>query len=83
MPDEVSSGGDYPQGSGLEARVSAVETRLARIESAVDAMRLDLAEIKGKLSNMPTTVTLFGLIVTVFAAAFGLSIAVLRFAPPH
>jgi len=31
-----------------------------------------LAEIKGRLANMPTTVTLFGLVITVFGAAFAL-----------
>jgi len=84
MPNEVSSGGgDYSQGSSLEARVTAVEVRLTRIETAVDAIRLDLAEIKGKLSNLPTTFQLLymqaGLILAIFAAAFGL----LRLAAPH
>jgi hypothetical protein len=84
MPNEVSSGGGgYPQGSSLEARVTAVEVRLTRIETAVDGIRLDLAEIKGKLSNLPTTFQLLymqaGLILAIFAAAFGL----LRLAAPH
>src|SRR5437868_7317818 len=30
MPDEISSGGDYSPGAGLEARVTAVEARLGR-----------------------------------------------------
>jgi len=61
----------------------SVEARLARLEAGIDQIRLDLAEIKGKLSNMPTTVTLFGLVITVFAAAFGMSLAVLKFAAGH
>jgi hypothetical protein len=56
----------------------SVEARLARLEAGIDQIRLDLAEIKGKLSNMPTTVTLFGLVITVFAAAFGMSLAVIK-----
>jgi hypothetical protein len=55
------------------------EARLARLEAGVDQIRLDLAEIKGRLSNMPTTVTLFALVLTIFAAAFGL----LKLASPH
>jgi hypothetical protein len=64
-----------------------VEARLARLETAVDeirkdmqALRHDVAEIKGKLSNMPTTVTLLGLVVAVLAAGFGMALAVAKLA---
>ena len=101
MPDEVHSGGDYPSGPSLEARVSAVETRLERLESIVEeiraelkamrgeltALRLDVAEIKGRLTNIPTTFQLVfmfaAFVVTTFAGATGLSLAVLRFGGPH
>ena len=63
-----------PGGSGPND--PTVETRLARLEAAVEAIRLDLAEIKGKLSNVPTTFQLVfilaGFVVTIFAAALGL-----------
>lgn len=87
MPNEVSGGGDYPQGSSLEARVSALEARLARIEAAVDAIRLDLAEIKGRLANIPTTFQIVFMLATFTVATFigatGLSLAVVRLAGSH
>ncbi|HVC54570.1 MAG TPA: hypothetical protein VND95_01365 [Stellaceae bacterium] len=64
-----------------------VETRLVHLEAAVGAIRLDLAEIKGKLSNMPTTFQLVfmqaAIIVAVFAGAIGLSLALLKIASAH
>lgn len=94
MPDEVHSGGDYPGGRGLEARVSALEDRLARLEIAVDEIRKELqairhelaemrGEMRGRFANLPTTFQLIymqgGFVLAIFAAAF----ALLRFAPPH
>jgi hypothetical protein len=61
-----------PAAGGSGPSDPSVEARLARVEAGIDQIRLDLAEIKGKLSNMPTTVTLFALVLTIFAAAFGL-----------
>jgi hypothetical protein len=61
---------------GSDPSDPTVETRLAHLEAAVEAIRLDLAEIKGKLSNVPTTFQLVfilaGFVVAIFAAAFGL-----------
>jgi hypothetical protein len=67
-----------------------VEARLARLEAGVDeirkelqAIRVDLARMDGKLSNVPTSFQLLymqaGLILAIFAAAFGL----LKLAAPH
>jgi hypothetical protein len=70
-----------PGGSGPND--PSVEARLARLEAGVDAIRLDLAEIKGKLSNLPTTVTLLGLVVAVLAAGFGMALAVAKLASGH
>ena len=65
MPDEAHSGGDYPPGPSLEARVSAVEARLDRLEAAINELRKELqafrlefvefrAEMRGRLTNLPT-----------------------------
>jgi len=89
MPNEASSGGDYPPGAGLEARGAAVEARLARLETVVDeirkelqAIRVDLARIEGRLTNLPTTFRLVFMLaaftVATFVGATGLSLAVLR-----
>jgi len=63
------SGGSGPTDPGVEAR-------LARLEAAVDALRVDMARIDGKISNLPTTFQLefilAAFVVTIFAAALGL-----------
>jgi len=61
----------------------SVEARLGRLESMVDQIRMDVSEIKGRLANMPTTVTLLGLVVTILAAGFGMALAVVKLASGH
>jgi hypothetical protein len=60
-----------------------LEAAVDEIRADVKAIRLDLAEIKGKLSNVPTTFQLVfmqaALILAIFAGAFGL----LKLASPH
>jgi hypothetical protein len=60
-----------------------LEAAIDAIRADVRAIRLDLAEIKGKLSNVPTTFQLVfmqaALILAIFAGAFGL----LKLAAPH
>jgi hypothetical protein len=93
MPDEVHSSGDYPSGPSLEARVSAVEARLARVEAAIDsiqkelqAIRVDIAEMRaemrGRLTNIPTTFQLIYMQTAFVAAIFAASFALLKFAAP-
>ncbi len=86
-PDDVVVRGRFPAAGGSGPGDPTIEGRLARLEAAVDAIRLDLAEIKGKLSNMPTTFQLVfmqaAIIVAVFAGAIGLSLALLKIASGH
>lgn len=53
-----------------------METRVIELEKAVTAIRIDLAEIKGKLSHMPTTwslvIIIVGLIFTVMGGTLGI-----------
>ena len=66
---KVAGGGDGPHDPGMEARV-------AKLEEAAASMRLELAEIKGKISNLPTTWQLvgvnFGLAIGVAALVFAI-----------
>ncbi|MGD9615825.1 MAG: hypothetical protein AB7H90_04950 [Alphaproteobacteria bacterium] len=93
MPDEVHSGGDYPSGPSLEARVSAVEARLESIVEEIraelkamrgelTALRFDVAEIKGRLTNIPRTFQLVFMLaaftIATFIGATGLALTVLR-----
>ena len=89
--DNIIGYGRFPPGAGGSGPHDPVtEARFARLETAIDdiradprAIRLDLAEIKGKLSNMPTTFQLVfmqaALVLAIFAGAFGL----LKLASPH
>jgi hypothetical protein len=94
-PDNVIGHGRFPPPpSGSGPNDPTVVARLDRLEAAVDeirkdvqAVRLDLARLDGKISNLPTTFQLVfmqaGFILAAFAAAFGLSFALLKLASPH
>ena len=60
---------------------------LMRFWKDLQGIRLDLARIEGKISNLPTTFQLVfmqaGFILAAFTAAFGLSFALLRLASSH
>lgn len=62
-------GGDHTGGMDDTARI-------AKLEDAVTGIRIDLAEIKGKLSHMPTTwglvLIVIGLIFTVMGGTLGI-----------
>jgi hypothetical protein len=64
------------RGLGMEARVKALEDDMREIKADLRRLALDVAEIKGRVSNLPTAVQLMfmqaGLIIAIFAGAFGL-----------
>jgi hypothetical protein len=59
-----------------------MKARVAKLEEAVTAIRLDIAEMKGKISNLPTTWQLvgvnFGLAIGIAALVFAIARAMLR-----
>ena len=65
----IDPGGGGPHPPGMDARLAALEAAVQRID-------LDLAEIKGRLSNLPTTWHLgmmqAAIILAVCGAAFAL-----------
>jgi hypothetical protein len=77
----------------LEARVAALEVAASEIRTELKAIReelanlknvpIDLAEIKGRLSNIPTSFQIVFILaafaVTSFVGATGLSLAIIRF----
>ena len=81
--DNVIRPGQFAAGGGSGSNDPPVEARLVRLEAAVDAVRLDLAEIKGKLSNMPTTFQLVFMQVAVILTVFFGAFALLKFGFPH
>ncbi len=64
-------GGDHTGGMELERRVT-------KLEEAIIAIRLDIAEMKGKLSNLPTTWQLIGVNFGLAVGVAGLVFAVAR-----
>ncbi len=64
-----------------------LEVTVDEIRTDLRAIRIDLAEIKGKLSNIPTTFQLVfmqaGLILAIFAGVFGLVFGLLKLASSH
>lgn len=63
---------------GMEARIKRLEDDAKDFRSDLKAIRIDLAEIKGRLSAMPSTWQMVGLIVAIAVGMF----AVVRIAIP-
>ena len=93
----ASGGGGSDDGGMLERRVAALESDMREVKAALgrietllrgfdDRLRrveVDVAELKGRVSQLPTAWTLltggFGLVL----ATFGFAFALVRFAIPH
>lgn len=54
----------------MEARVKRLEDDSKEMRADLKAIRVDLAEIKGRMSAMPTTWQMVGLIVAMAVAIF-------------
>ena len=54
----------------MEARVKRLEDDSKEMRADLKAFRVDLAEIKGRMSAMPTTWQMVGLIVAMAVAIF-------------
>lgn len=66
----------------MEARVKTLETGLIRIDSKLDGIVRDVAEIKGRIANMPSTWQMIGITAAMLAlviAGSGGMIALIRF----
>lgn len=66
------------RGARLEEQVAEVGRKLDRIESQM-AKAVEVAEIKGRVSQLPTVWQLVGLVIGIFGAA----LALLRFGLPR
>ncbi len=71
----------------LEDAVDEIRAELKALRADMTELRIDIAEMKGRMANLPTTFQLVymqtAIIVTVFAAAVGLSLALIKFAAGH
>jgi hypothetical protein len=80
-------GGSALDDPNLEARLARLETDVDEIRKELQAIRVDLARIEGRLTNLPTTFQLVFMLaaftVATFVGATGLSLAVLRLSGAH
>ncbi len=87
-------GGDDLDGrvTALEEAIARFDTILLRLEGKMDrleaklehlAKATDLAELKGRVSQLPTVWQLLGPIMAMIFAVFGLAFALLRFGLPR
>ena len=74
----LQSGDGGGTSDGMEARVTSLEKRFDRFEAKLDSLIRDVAEVKGRVSAMPSTWQLVGIILAVLGAAF----AIIRFGLP-
>lgn len=66
----LPSGGGGGTYEDMEARVKRLEEDGKDIRSDLKAIRLDLAEMKGRLNSMPTTWQMVGFVVALAVAIF-------------
>ncbi len=78
----LKSGGGGGTSDDMDARLKLLEYRaeqadkmFARIDGKLDGMAKDLSEVKGRISAMPTTWQLLGMILAIMGASF----AIIRF----
>lgn len=67
--ETLKSGGGDGTFDDMLRRVEALEKGFERIESKIDTMKTDVAEIKGQLKAMPTTIQLLLAVVAIFTAS--------------
>jgi hypothetical protein len=73
----LAPGGGGPHNPDME-----LEKRVTKLEEAVIAIRLDLAEIKGKLSHMPTTWSLLVIVIGIVFTVMGGTLGIVRLLRP-
>lgn len=71
-------GGDGT-GDGINKRLDRLEAQMEKQNTKFENLQKDIAEIKGRLSAMPTTWQLVALIFAIMGAAF----AIIKFGMPH
>lgn len=65
----LSTGGGDGTYDPMEPRVAALEKAFDRIDGKMDALIKDVAEIKGRINAMPSTIQLLAFVVAIFVAA--------------
>lgn len=71
----LKDGGGDGTSDDMEARVAKLEKSFEKIDGKLDTLIKEVAEMKGRVSAMPTTWQLIGLVLGIMAA----TLAVIRF----
>lgn len=91
LPEQADSrsplpgGGDGGNDGGMEARVKRLEDDLKEIKGDLKTLLRDAAEMKGRLSGMPSTCQIVGIVGAMLAlviAGGGGLLAMLRYIQP-
>ncbi len=53
----------------LEPAVGRIDTAVTKLTDSVHKVEIDLAELKGRILQLPTTLQLLGFVVALFVAA--------------
>lgn len=72
-------GGDGPTFGDMEHRVARLEDDMREIRSDLKALRVDMAEMKGRVASLPTTWQMITLVFGILGGAF----VIIRFGLPH
>ena len=75
------SGGSGPEDPMLEARVARLEDDMKDVKASLKSIELSLAEIKGRMSSIPTSFQLMTMVITTWSAGAAIVFTLLRFAP--
>lgn len=71
-PLPQNGGGDNGAGGDINKRLDKLEAQIEKQNTKFDNLLKDVAEIKGRLTAMPTTWQLVALIFAIMGAAFAL-----------
>ncbi|WP_105430187.1 hypothetical protein [Neorhizobium sp. T6_25] len=68
--DLTLGSGEPPGGDELDSRVQKLEGDLKEIKGDLKALVKDVAEIKGRVSAMPSSFQLLGMVLAIMGATF-------------
>lgn len=81
-PENLNSDGGDGTSEGMEARVKSLESKFDRIETGLTTIIKDVAEIKGRVANMPSTwnmIAIFSGLTALMLGGTGALFALLRY----
>ncbi|MGE0154778.1 MAG: hypothetical protein AB7R90_19330 [Reyranellaceae bacterium] len=78
VPERLTGGRDGGDDGGMNARLDRLEKRADGFDAKLSQALVDLAEIKGRLSNLPTTFQVMTWFVGVAIGLVALTFAIAR-----